>query len=172
MTNSTDTEKVTIVNCFINKIFIIMKKFFFMLLAVVAFSTAVNAQSNLGLRFGAGYGYGAELSYQMPVGGNRLELDLGFASNEWNYINLNGVYQWTWNIAGNFGWYAGVGANLGIFSNSNHDGFGLGVAGQIGLEYNFNIPLQITLDFRPTWNIIGYEGFGWGGANLGLRYRF
>lgn len=149
-----------------------MKKFIVAIVAVFAMSTVANAQiSTLGVRGAFGSGAGAELSAQWGMGGNRLETDLGWAGNQnWGYINLSGIWQWTGSIAGDFGWFAGVGANLGIYSGA-YSGFGLGLAGQAGLEYNFPIPLQVTLDVRPSWSFIGYSGFGWGVA-LGLRYRF
>ena len=40
-----------------------MKKLFIVLFAVVAFGFASNAQNAIGIRFGGGNGYGAELSY-------------------------------------------------------------------------------------------------------------
>ena len=151
-----------------------MKKIFLAIVAVFCMSTMVNAQNWIGVRGAFGSGYGAELSGQGRMGGNRLETDLGWASGtNWSYINLTGIYQWTGAIAGPFGWFAGVGANLGLYSGSNADynGFGLGLAAQVGLELNLSIPLQFTLDFRPQWDFIGHSGFGYGGA-LGIRYRF
>ena len=149
-----------------------MKKALLLVVAIFTMSTMTIAQTNLGVRLGAGYGYGLELSGQFGMGSNRLEADLGFSSyhNDWTYINLCGIWQWTWEISGPWGWYAGVGANLGVYSGE-YDGFGLGVAAQIGLEFNPNIPLQFTLDVRPNWGFVGYSGFGWGAA-LGIRYKF
>ena len=152
-----------------------MKRIILILVAVVALGTSAMAQNNLGARLGVGYGVGAELSWQHGLGGNRMEWDLGISSHDkWGYANLTGIYQWTWNITGGLGWYAGVGANLSILTG-DYSGFGLGIDGQVGLEYNFNIPLQLSLDFRPAWHLIGkddYRGLGWGGLNLGIRYRF
>lgn len=151
-----------------------MKKFIVMLVVMIALGTSAMAQSGsyIGARLGAGYGTGAELSYMMGLGSNRAEFDLGINLNDgWNYIHLAGIYQWNWNITGGLGWYAGVGASLGVFTG-DHTGFGLGVAGQVGLSYDFNIPLQLTLDVRPEYDFIGYSHFGWGGVALGIRYRF
>lgn len=150
-----------------------MKKIILMLVAVMTLGTSAMAQNYLGVRLGAGYGTNAEVSYMRDLSGNRLELDLGINANDgWNYIHLAGIYQWNWNITGGLGWYAGVGASLGLLTG-DYDGFGLGVAGQIGLSYDFSIPLQLTLDVRPEWDLIGdFNGFGWGGVSLGIRYRF
>ncbi len=154
-----------------------MKKIIIAIVAVFTLGTA-NAQiQDLGIRGAYGAGYGAELSAMWGLGGNRLETDLGFAGgHHWSYINLNGIYQWTWDLGSDFGWFAGVGASLGLYTSDGaehyNDGFGLGVLAQIGLEFNPSaIPFQFTLDFRPQWDFIGHSGFGWGGA-LGIRYRF
>ncbi len=154
-----------------------MKKFFMVLAAVVAMGFAANAQDNaLGLRFGGGNGYGAELSYQKGLGANRLELDLGLSNNSNdNYFHLTGMYQWNWNISGGWNWYVGPGAQLGYCSNH---GFGLSVGGQLGIEYKFSIPLMISLDIRPLWNVVRPDkcavlnrAYGLDGS-LSVRYCF
>lgn len=76
------------------------------LLCFVAIGFALNASAQdispnaLGLRLGDSDGFGAEISYQRALGSknNRLELDLGWRSNN-NYdaFKLTGLYQWVWN---------------------------------------------------------------------------
>ena len=151
-----------------------MKKVLFTLIAVLAFGFAASAQNNaIGLRFGGGDGYGAEISYQQGLGANRVELDLGFGQD--NFFWLSGIYQWTFDIAGDFGWYVGVGGRAGYCKN--HD-FGLAVLGQVGVEFHPQaIPLQFTIDVRPGYEFLlpdecYYNGAHWGGAALGVRYRF
>ena len=154
-----------------------MKKIVLVLVAVFSMGMA-NAQiQDLGVRGAFGSGAGAELSTMWGLGGNRLELDLGWVSGpHWGYANLTGVYQWTWALGSDFGWYAGLGANVGLYNGSNDehykDGLGLGFVAQIGLEFNPSaIPFQFTLDARPQWDVIGHSGFGYGLA-LGIRHRF
>jgi hypothetical protein len=59
------------------------------------------------------------------------------------------LYQWVWNIDGGFNWYAGVGGGVGSYSrdyydNRNYDSNAFAfAAGDIGIEYNFDIPLLI-----------------------------
>ncbi|MBQ0016887.1 MAG: hypothetical protein KBT04_07890, partial [Bacteroidales bacterium] len=133
--------------------------------------TAMAQQHNIGLRLSGVYGFAGEVSYQMPLNNNRLELDLGLHNFEgWNYIHVSGVYQWLWNIMGGLNWYAGVGANVGLYTG-DESGLGLGVAGQVGIEYDFDFPLQLSIDFRPNIGLDGHSGFGWGGICLGVRYR-
>lgn len=143
-----------------------MKKFFVALLICGAFALNANAQSSaIGLRGG----YGCELSYQRMLSpSSRAEFDLGLFYAD---FNVAGMYQWVWGldnvIAEGFAWYAGVGADLLIGNNLR-----IGALGQIGLEYNFiDIPLQISLDYRPTI-FFDEDGFEGRGVALGVRYRF
>ena len=154
-----------------------MKKIIIAIVAVFAMSTAASAQiQDLGLRLGGGNAFGGEISAMWGLGGNRLETDLGWDSyaDHWSHIGLTGVYQWTGEIAGEFGWFAGIGAGLGIYTGDYvNDAFGLAVCVQGGVEWNPSaIPFQFTLDVRPAWHLLGEAtGFGWGLA-LGIRYRF
>jgi len=64
------------------------------------------------------------------------------------------------NIDGGFNWYVGVGGGLGNYNYDNNDDhfndtFAF-AAGDIGIEYNFDIPLLISLDFRPEFGGNGY----------------
>jgi hypothetical protein len=159
----------------------------FMLIGL-AFSTQAQdiSKNALGLRFGDNGGFGGELSYQRALSSNnRLELDLGwrnrsnFNNNAYddNAIKLTGLYQWVWNIDGGFNWYAGVGGGLGSYSYDNNgtsynDTF-VFAAGDIGIEYNFDIPLLISLDFRPEIGGNGYYKNNYGSdVALALRYQF
>jgi hypothetical protein len=143
------------------------------------------SKNALGLRFGDNSGFGGELSYQRALSSNnRLELDLGWR-NRSNYssnskddaIKLTGLYQWVWNIDAGFNWYAGIGGGVGSYSYDNNgssynDTFAF-AAGDIGIEYNFDIPLLISLDFRPEIGGNGYYNNNYGSdIALGLRYQF
>src|SRR5690606_22060575 len=124
----------------------------------------------IGIRFGGYDSFGGEISYQQMLGsGNRLELDLGIRSNaSFNGFNINGIYQWVMPIEGNFNWYVGPGLEVGSWSYRNdfpgddNSGFWVGIAGQIGIEYDFNIPLQLSFDWRPSFGFIN----PWGGDDL------
>ncbi len=148
--------------------------------ASISFISAQEISQNaIGLRLGDGNGFGTEVSYQRALGdNNRLELDLGIRSDDnFDGFNLTGIYQWVWNIDGGFNWYAGAGAGI---ANYNYDIPGVDddsetfiyAAGQVGIEYNFDIPLMLSLDTRPT--------LGFGDRNddldfdiaLGIRYQF
>ena len=163
-----------------------MKKL--VLLAFCAFGFAINSQAQtvadnaLGLRLGDNNGMGTEISYQRGLSENhRLELDLGWSSrNDNEAFRLTGLHQWVWNIDGGFNWYAGLGAGLGSFQRNGvdedddeDDGLFITAAGQVGIEYDFDFPILISLDFRPEIGILNYYGDDLGfDIALGLRYQF
>lgn len=64
-----------------------------------------------------------------------------------------GLYQWVWNIEKQINWYAGTGGVVASWKtkNTNFDGSYFLAAGNIGIEYNFNIPLLLSLDYRPEF---------------------
>lgn len=152
-----------------------MKKLLLVLVAVMGLTFAANAQDAIGLRFGGGSSYGAEISYQKALGSNRAEFDLGLqntADGGFNFFYLAGVYQFQGGINDWLGWYAGPGVKASYCMNH---GFGVAVAGQIGVEANFNgFPFQFTLDIRPEFEFIlpkeCINSFGWAAA-LGIRYK-
>ncbi len=153
-----------------------------MLLGLACSSQGQNISKNaLGLRLGDNDGFGGEVSYQRKfTTNNRLELDLGWRnSNNVGSLKLAGLYQWTWNIDNGFNWYAGVGGGLGSWSydknNSSDKGTFAFVAGDLGIEYDFDVPLQISLDIRPElyFNSSSYRTNNFGpDIALGIRYRF
>ncbi len=163
-----------------------MKKLILVAIAFIGFTAFMNAQeisdNAIGLRLGDSDGFGAEVSYQRALGSNnRLEVDLGWRDGK-NYdgFKLTGLYQWVWQLDGDFNWYAGVGGGLGSFSFNNNNGNDFTdtfvfAAGDIGIEYNFNIPLLISLDFRPE---IGFGDEVYDNNDLdfdialGIRYQF
>ena len=161
-----------------------MRKFILTTLAVFTCFAFVNAQdiadNAIGLRLGDSDGFGTEVSYQRALGeNNRLEVDLGWRSGK-NYdgFKLAGLYQWVGQLDGDFNWYAGAGGGLGTYSidatesaRDYNDTFTF-AAGNVGIEYSFDIPLMLSLDFRPE--------LGFGDFNddldfdiaLGIRYQF
>ena len=171
-----------------------MKKIILSAVMVVALAFTAQAQeiskNAIGLRFGSNGGFGTEISYQRALSSNnRLEVDLGWRNrkdyNNDNYddnaIKLTALYQWVWNIDGGFNWYAGIGGGVGSYNRDYYDDnriydnnvFAF-AAGNIGIEYNFDIPLLISLDFRPEFGRSnGYYNNNYGSdVAVALRYQF
>lgn len=149
-----------------------MKKIIFTLGLMLATSLTFTAQeiakNALGIRFGGGNnGSGGEISYQAAMGSNnRLEIDLGLA-NKFNDFKATGLYQWVWNLENNFNWYAGFGAGL-----VSADETGIFAAGVVGIEYNFDAPILLSIDYRPEVGLSGgLNGLG-SDIALALRYQF
>lgn len=159
-----------------------MKKLLLVAITFIGFSTVSNAQdisdNAIGLRLGGSNAYGAEISYQHALSdANRLEFDLGWRNdNYYNAFKLAGLYQWVFPLDGSFNWYAGAGAGVSSFSgrktlNGTND-TGFFVAGDIGIEYNFEIPLQLSLDFRPEIGNNDFTDNTVFDIALGIRYQF
>lgn len=144
------------------------------MVAVLGMAFAANAQDNLGVRLGGGQGYNAELSWQHGIGDNRLEADLGWANyNNASSFSLTAIYQFVFGLQNNFAWFIGPGAYVGMSTVEGKSQFGLALAGQVGVEYDFaSIPLQLSLDIRPRLYVVPSTDFHWGDIALGIRYRF
>ncbi|WP_372753118.1 hypothetical protein [Mariniflexile sp.] len=152
------------------------------LIASISMEAQEISKNALGLRLGDSDGFGAEVSYQRALNQNkRLEFDLGWRdSKNYDGFKLAVLHQWVWNIDGGFNWYAGVGGGLGSYGFNDNNGndytdtFAF-AAGDIGIEYNFDIPLLLSLDFRPE---IGFGDEVYDNNDLdfdialGIRYQF
>jgi len=153
-----------------------MKKIILIAAMVLGFAVAAVAQPRaVGIRGG----YGVEATYQHTLGANFVEANLGL--NGFNALNVAATYNWMiaqpqWTDRGEWGFYAGPGAALGFgFGAASH--FNVAAVGQVGLEYTFWFPLQLSIDIRPQLGLItasGAAGFYFGGwcPALGIRYRF
>lgn len=154
----------------------------FMLLGLVFSAQSQDISNNaIGLRLGDNDGFGGEISYQKGLkSNNRLEFDLGWRSSKHvDAFKLAGLYQWVWNIDGGFNWYAGFGGGIGSWSydyqGNTDSGIMLFAAGDLGIEYNFDFPLQLSLDIRPELyiNSSDYREDNLGpDIALGVRYKF
>ncbi|WP_292889538.1 hypothetical protein [Nonlabens sp.] len=165
-----------------------MKKIVVTLLVLLGGIASSNAQeiskNAIGIRTGGGSGFGTEISYQRDLGANnRLELDLGYESGKhFDGFKATGIYQWIWNLEGSFNWYAGAGGGLGSsnldadfpgrerFNNDSETFFF--AAGQVGIEYHFDIPLLLSLDIRPEFNFGDFRDGNDLDIALGIRYQF
>lgn len=163
-----------------------MRKLLLLSLLFVGFAVTSHAQqiakNALGLRLGDNKGFGTEINYQRGLNENkRLEFGLSWHSaSHSDAYKLTALHQWVWQLENRFNWYAGVGGGLGsiqfdkkhnYYDKHKSDTF-LFIAGDIGIEYNFDIPLLISLDFRPEIGFGKYRDDLNFDIALGLRYQF
>ena len=157
-----------------------MKKVLLSALFALCLAVSAYAQPRA---IGGRLGTGIEVSYQHSMGEkNMVEVELGMP---WYLgVQASATYDWifnikSWNGAGKWNWYAGVGAGIGGYWNHGYGVGYVGVAGRIGVEYNFWFPLQLSLDWRPLIGpgfnneVVGFNDIGlYSGIALGVRYLF
>ena len=154
-----------------------MKKIILAAALVLGFAVAASAQPRA---IGVRVGNGGEVSYQHSLGNNFLEVDggLGLGFDGTFNVGATGIYNFmiaqpSWTSRGEWGFYAGPGAGVGLgLGDVNY--LNISAAGMVGLEYSFWFPLQLSLDFRQHIGI-GFGGHGIhapSSVGLGIRYRF
>lgn len=132
-----------------------MKKFIIAAVIVCAAAFTANAQPRA---IGARLGYGLEASYQHSLDQNFIEANLGLFG--FHSLNVSAFYNFmiaqpAWTPRGEWGFYAGPGAAVGT-GFDRYYAASIGIAGQVGLEYTFWFPLQLSVDLRPQVGV----GFG------------
>ena len=180
-----------------------MKKLLTTIAILVLTAVAVMAQSRaIGVR--AGYNFEISYQHSVGSESGMIEVDAGispFLSQKVLITEAPGdsyertyrygraqamiLYDYIMNPATNFNLYfgAGIGVRWGygdIFSPySNQDvkvrRLGLPIGAQVGLEYELPIPLNLSLDWRPTVNLFDFrESLASKLLNvaIGIRYRF
>ncbi len=159
----------------------IMKKALLILTVLIGSAAATFAQpKSIGGRLG---NYGIDVSYENYVMGGSdflefgLGLDNGFSTSA---FHVDGIYNFMilepdWTLVGHWGFYAGPGASVAVWKNSDDENtVYAGFLGNVGLEYTFNFPLQLSIDFRPRL-MFGdgrVRGDGPFSLGLGVRYAF
>jgi len=157
-----------------------MKKFILVAVFAITATFAANAQPRA---IGGRLAYGIEASYQHTLGGsNFIEANLGLFS--FASFNATATYNFmiaqpAWTDRGEWGFYAGPGASVGYWW-PGQSACTISVVGQVGLEYTFWFPLQLSVDLRPQFGVAAYKGgaaFYTDGLlgfvpTIGVRYRF
>jgi hypothetical protein len=146
------------------------------LLIVVMFCSvgviSAHAQSvgELGVRFGDVTGGNVALDGIIGLGQfSRIHANVSFGGNDGTDFGIDALWDFIYRPLGEeaFKWYVGAGPFFG-FGND----FSFGAAGEIGLQYNFNIPLSLSLDWRPYFRLVEDTDFFAGGFGLNVRYVF
>ncbi len=118
---------------------------------------------------------GAGISFKHFINDKAALEGIGFFGG--GGVRITGLYEIHFDIESVDGlkWYVGPGAHVGIYNKVNGLGGGsfIGVDGVLGLDYKVkNAPLNLSLDWQPTFEFGLNRGFigSWGG--FGIRYTF
>ncbi len=156
-----------------------MKQFSFSILLTLFAFLSTNAQdykTGIGLR--GGFAQGVTIKHFV----SETSAIEGIIASRWSGLEITGLYE-THGMAfqvDRLNWYAGFGGHVGFWNGKNarwgEEGNSysvIGIDGILGLEYNFEeVPINISIDWKPAFNIIGYSGFWGDGAALSVRYIF
>jgi hypothetical protein len=144
-----------------------------------ASAQAGSLDNAVGLRLG----YSPGITFQHFVSDeNAFQLILASRYKGWSFTAL---YEWhypAFDVDG-LQWFAGGGGHLGFYSwyadhpwwDESYTGSRavIGVDGILGLEYFIgNTPFMVALDWKPAFNLIGFNGFIGDNGALSVRYRF
>jgi hypothetical protein len=149
-----------------------------MILGFVISSYSQDYKTGIGVR--AGYPAGLTVKHFM----NRKTAIEGMLSTRWRGFVATGIFEVHDQLADvdRLNWYYGFGAHIGFWNGSYERSYWgepgvnytvVGIDGILGLEYNFeDLPINIGIDWKPAFNVTGYQGFWGDGAALSLRYIF
>ncbi len=149
-----------------------MKKFMFMaFVAVLAILPLSNVKAqNWGVGLIGGFDSGLQVKKYM--GANNLD----FRGHLHNYgFQVAGLYEWNHDLGNNFTLYYGFGAGLGTWKQTaDHDmAFGFDVEAIVGVEWRIpSVPLALSLDYRPAFEVLPTTGFYAKGFAFGIKYLF
>lgn len=149
-----------------------MKKILLTVILAAAALSAYAQPKSIGIRIGVS---GFEADYQHNIARNQflegnLGLDFGYNANGAPGIKAAAIYNFiwarpAWTDKGSWALYAGPGATIGyvndmavwkasngvdILHSAPRNGFMLDICAQVGLEYTFWFPLQLSVDLRPA----------------------
>ena len=149
-----------------------------LLLTLGSEATAQDYRSAVGLRFGTSNGLSVKhfLSEQAA-----LE---GILHTRWRGLLITGLYEFhqDLNDVPGLRWFYGGGAHIGTWNaNRGNPRWGdrgeahtvVGIDGIVGLDYKFDrAPVNLSLDYKPAFNISSDVGFWADELALSLRFTF
>lgn len=90
-------------------------------------------------------------------------------------VNITGLYEYHMPIKGAAGlqWFVGGGLDFTSWNYAGYNGASIGIDGIIGLDYKIkSAPIDLSLDWKPSFYVAGVGGFYGSGAALSVRYTF
>jgi hypothetical protein len=157
-----------------------MRKLLLAFIVMASMTTLSNAQeyeTAAGLRGGL---YNGVTIKHFLGGKSAVE---GIATTRWQGFNLTALYElhkWRAFDVDRLNWYYGIGGHLGLWNGTyatwlpdanNYVVIGVDVI--LALEYTFEeIPINVSVDWKPAFNLIGTSGFRGDGGAFSIRYVF
>jgi hypothetical protein len=155
-----------------------------LILLIVNVTTDSFSQQNYKTALGLRLNGGAGISVRHSLKENQsIE---GILYTRWRGLNITGIYSVNYPVFDEpgFNFFIGGGGHIGFWDRDRSPWWDedkkygdtrmvLGIDGQIGLEYTFKeIPLNLAIDWKPAFNIIGITNFWVGDAALSVRYTW
>ena len=103
--------------------------------------------------------------------------------SRWQGIIATGLYELHYPALQieNLRWYIGGGGHVGIWSTTVNDNTWFESDGGVvvgfdligGLEYTIpDLPINVSIDWKPGFNLLGHSGFWSDDGSLSIRYTF
>lgn len=151
------------------------KVFFLCALFVTLACTSATAQKSSGQDYNTSVGVkfypgGITLKHFLNTENRAVE---GIAYFWDRAFRITGLYEIHGDINDVSGlkWYIGPGAHVGFYNSKYGGGTSIGVDGVLGLDYKFDdVPINISLDWQPSFEFGKYNGFTGNFGGLSIRY--
>jgi hypothetical protein len=139
--------------------------------SIIALLSAQDYKTGVGLRGGFSSGLTLKhfVSHKSAFEGI-IAMNIG-NSNGFELTGLYEIHNQAFDVE-HLKWYYGVGAHIGTWDN-NSSSYNVGIDGILGIEYSFSeAPINIGLDWKPVFNVVGNNGLHADGGALSIRYIF
>jgi hypothetical protein len=156
-----------------------MKRAFFIItisLFCIFQSKAQDYNTGIGLR--GGFASGLTIKHFL----SQKKAIEGIFDSRWHGFSVTGLYEIHAQAfdTKRLNWYYGVGGHVGFWDGKYYRDYHndnsytvIGIDGILGLEYNFEeIPFNLSIDWKPAFNINESSGFNGDGGAISLRYIF
>jgi hypothetical protein len=105
-----------------------------------------------------------------PNSTNSWEFNLGFSTFN-DDVAATVAYEWNWGFGDTgFNAYIGPQATVGIAKYNKNFTFGVGALG--GIEYRFDSPLAVGIDWKPTFAFSQGQLDTWGIRDVAIAVRY
>lgn len=157
-----------------------MKKMLLLSFAIVLTTTSLLAQKGNSTANGSSYKSAIGVKFYPGAISFKHFFTEKNAGELLGYFKTNGgritaLYEIHGNInnAGGLKYYIGPGAHVSFYNSKYGGGGSVGVDGVIGLDYKINsAPINLSLDWQPSFDFKGTDGFIGDWFGIAIRYTF